>query len=824
MNTATRLDDFRQAAKKAGLALPENIVPGRIVRFPGIGKSHGNTSGWAWLSEDGKGGAYGDWASGLSDTWHAQHDHAMTATERAAHSRRVAELQRIREAEERLRHADAAQRAQRLWEGAKPAPANHPYLMRKVVHPYGLRVDDKNWLIVPVTIDGNLTSTQSIDGSGAKLFLPGGAVKGGSYTIGDLTEATTILICEGYATAGTLHAATGFPVVMAFSANNLQLVAQQLRQQYPATTIIICGDNDVHADGKPNTGLIAATEAAEAIKGTLAIPDAINHNKTDWNDIHMAQGLDAVRTAIEAALTRKQETDPATSATITHFGGPDGLTRELADAILRTEHFCKDSGERLSVFVGGVYRPDGKQTISRLVKQLLNASGYSDRWTRRREQEVLAYLTVDAPILWDCPPLDTLNLQNGLLDIRSRTLTPHSPDHRSPIQLPLIYDPAATCHEWDAFIGEVFSEDCHTLAYEIVAWLLCPATSIQKAFLLRGDGENGKSTYLSAVTAALGAENVSGLSLQKLETDRFSTWRLLGKLANICPDLPSDHLTSTSIFKALVGGDRLLGEYKFGDSFEFLPFARLLFSANHFPQSKDSSYAFFRRWIVIPFDRIITEDQKRAKPDILARLTSPAELSGLLNRSLLVLPELRSRGGFVQTETTTVARAEFQEATDPLAVWLDRYTVLDPNGIVTKTDLSLMYSAESEKVGRPVVPARTLYAAIKRLRPVLQETMRRVNGNPRDVFVGLSFRENTSETVRGVSDVSAPTHLMPTLNNDENNNEMILDKDSPYAAYTPYTTPVESGVGGSPMVSETSETRATTPDGLFAEEVVNDDH
>src|SRR6185295_3929899 len=249
-----------------------------------------------------------------------------------------------------------------------------------------------------------------------------------------------------------------------------------------------------------------------------------------------------------------------------------------------------------------------------------------------------------------------------------------------------------------------------------------------------------------------------------------SVARLLGKLANICPDLPSDHLSSTSVFKALVGGDRLLGEYKYGESFEFLPFARLLFSANHFPRSKDSSYAFFRRWEVIPFDRTITKEQRKAKPDILARLTSPGELSGLLNRCLDVLPTLRSRGGFVQTETTTAARVEFQEYTDPLAVWIDRHTVLDPSGVVTKKDLFLSYSAESEEAGRPVAPARTFYAAVKQLRPTLQETMRRVNGNPRDVFIGLSFRQNEGETVRGVSDVSTttlPSELIERENEEE---------------------------------------------------------
>jgi phage/plasmid primase-like uncharacterized protein len=301
MSATTRLDVFRQAAEKNGLILPEHLVPGRLVRFPGIGKSNGNKSGWAWISEDGLGGAYGDWASGLSDTWHAQHDHAMTAAERAAHTRRVAELRRIRQEEEARQHTDAAQRAQRLWDRAKPAPATHPYLMRKGIQPHGLRVDADNRLIVPVLIANTFASLQFINAEGAKQFLPGGEVKGGAFTLGEVTKGSTVLLCEGFATAASLYEATALPTVMAFSANNLHPVAEQLRRQDPAHRILVCGDNDIRGDGTPNTGLEAATAAANAIGGGLVMPN-LDGQKCDFNDLAQANGLHAVTTAIEAAV------------------------------------------------------------------------------------------------------------------------------------------------------------------------------------------------------------------------------------------------------------------------------------------------------------------------------------------------------------------------------------------------------------------------------------------------------------------------------------------------------------------------------------------
>src|SRR5581483_11001589 len=149
----------------------------------------------------------------------------------------------------------------------------------------------------------------------------------------------------------------------------------------------------------------------------------------------------------------------------------------------------------------------------------------------------------------------------------------------------------------DKFVLSTFPSDAVVIAYEIPAWLVTPDTSIQKAILLLGDGANGKSTYLCLVIAFIGRRNCSAVSLHKLEADRFSIARLVGRLANICPDLPGTDLTSTSIFKAITGGDELQGERKFADAFEFTPFARLLFSANHPPRSSDASSAFFRRWL-----------------------------------------------------------------------------------------------------------------------------------------------------------------------------------------------------------------------------------
>ena len=130
-------------------------------------------------------------------------------------------------------------------------------------------------------------------------------------------------------------------------------------------------------------------------------------------------------------------------------------------------------------------------------------------------------------------------------------------------------DPEATCPKWEKFLSETFPEDSQDVAWEIPGHLMIPDRSLQKAVLLLGEGSNGKSTYQRALVSFLGRRNVASLTLHNLESNRFAPARLVGKLANICADLPSADLTGSSMFKAITGGDVITGERKHVDSFDF---------------------------------------------------------------------------------------------------------------------------------------------------------------------------------------------------------------------------------------------------------------
>jgi putative DNA primase/helicase len=178
---------------------------------------------------------------------------------------------------------------------------------------------------------------------------------------------------------------------------------------------------------------------------------------------------------------------------------------------------------------------------------MLEAGEATKPWRANADKDLGRYLAASAPRLWTSPPVNVMNLQNGLLDVESGSLLPHTPEHRSKVQLPITYDPEAECPNIDQFVRETFPEDASDLADELIALAMLPDMSIQKSVLLLGPGGNGKSIWLALMQAFLGAENYSTVPLHRLESDRFSAARLDGMLANICADLPASDLKGSSM-------------------------------------------------------------------------------------------------------------------------------------------------------------------------------------------------------------------------------------------------------------------------------------
>ncbi len=442
------------------------------------------------------------------------------------------------------------------------------------------------------------------------------------------------------------------------------------------------------------------------------LPEVDGVNGID--DLIGAWGPDGVLTLISDALN-----NPRRSAAIA-----SGLIPEIERFVKQKHHFARDAGGLLYVFEDGVYRPTGERFVKREVKRFCQES--KENWTPELASRVAEYIAVDAPELWERPPHDVVNVKNGLLGVATRVLRRHSPEFLSPVQIAATYDANARCPAIDRFCDEVLPDDAQHILGEIAAWLMLPETSIQKAVLLIGEGANGKSVFLTLLEDFLSEQNVSSVTLHKIEMDKFAASRLVGKLANICADLPTAALSGTSMFKALTGGDIINAERKFQSSFEYRPYARLVFSANTPPRSDDATPGFFRRWLVIPFNRRTFDENDPARvPSAILRerLSTASELSGLLNRALDAVPQIRS-GALRESVSMRDAWQEFRSTTDPLAVWLDENTVEVPDGFVPKAKLRELYSRDCKDHGRISIPETAFTGRLLQLRPRMKTAQR----------------------------------------------------------------------------------------------------
>ena len=284
---------FRAAIAATGLTPPDDITPGAIIRFPGLNKLPKNKDAWCIFFDDGLGGVFGDYSSSIHSVWQADRIQKYTPVEQRKFNEKVRAARMAREQQKAIDQSRAANFAKKRWKDAKPIQTA-TYLRSKGVQSYGLKQHDGDVLVPICNLDGEIVSLQTINESGSKRFLQDGAITGNFFLIGQPTDQ--IIICEGYATGASIHEATTFPVAVTFNAGNIKAVAVGFKSRTPSISLIIAADDD-HSK-EVNVGLTKAQEAALEVGGLLALPnfsDARQKHWTDFNDLHVLEGLDAVR-------------------------------------------------------------------------------------------------------------------------------------------------------------------------------------------------------------------------------------------------------------------------------------------------------------------------------------------------------------------------------------------------------------------------------------------------------------------------------------------------------------------------------------------------
>lgn len=294
-------EEFAQRLKDAGLALDGlPVMDGQMHRVPIEGRPGARDGAYRGNLDGRPAGWFQNFVTGESDKW-VYSGHRLNQEQVTALKAEAAQKQQEAEAVRQEQYDQAAKRSYAKWKHAAgwADPLTQPYLNKKAVPAFGVKVDDQDNLLIPLRdVNGFIHSMQLITPDGEKRFERGGK-KAGHFHVIDPEKAFgqgPILIAEGYATAATVHLATGRPVVCAFDSGNLLPVAQALREKYPDTLMVFMADNDLHVSGNP--GLTKAKLAADAVDGMVYAPtftqEETARKLSDWNDLYHSQGLEGI--------------------------------------------------------------------------------------------------------------------------------------------------------------------------------------------------------------------------------------------------------------------------------------------------------------------------------------------------------------------------------------------------------------------------------------------------------------------------------------------------------------------------------------------------
>ena len=394
---ANSLDDVIDQMRSVGISPPDDLKPAlsKYLRWrPDCERAKAKKSAWARLFE---------WQSPKSNRiyitgtfgWRGDQYTVEASTKDWSPEERAAELEARKAAEKAAkdeREADAAKaaaKAKQMWDRSRDSEHGplHPYLERKKVGAFGVRVGFNNRLLIPLRdIENNLAGLQYISPEGEKIFGTGTAKEGKFHLIGEVTDVEPICFAEGYATAASGHMATGWPVVVCYDAGNIEPVVAQWRKLYPDHRFVILADDDRHllqrlvdrladlgihataaelaklgehewelpdhkvvlkagwskdqngvafvnghivVDGNPrpckleNAGWAKAAAAVRKHKCLAIRPSFANKEskRTDWIDLHLAEGLELVRNQIKSALEDANDAKKKTRATDAPQGG-----------------------------------------------------------------------------------------------------------------------------------------------------------------------------------------------------------------------------------------------------------------------------------------------------------------------------------------------------------------------------------------------------------------------------------------------------------------------------------------------------------------------
>lgn len=339
----------------------------------------------------------------------------------------------------------------------------------------------------------------------------------------------------------------------------------------------------------------------------------------------------------------------------------------LAKYMIENEHIVSINDE-LHIYKDGIYVNDKKEIERRMLKYINNS-------TRTPRQEVLTYLEML------CRNVNRTSeyyiaFENGIYNLQTKEMTDFDKKYIITNKIRTNYNPEAYSEIMDNTLDKIccYDKELRNLIEEMIGYCLFRRNSFEKAFILTGNGANGKSTLLEIIERMIGEENISSVALEELD-ERFKTYQLEGKLVNIGDDISNNYIEDNSTFKKLSTGQKVNVERKGKDPYDLENYSKLIFSANELPRINDLTDALKRRLIFVPFNAKFSKKDKDYDPFILDKLTQPEALEYLLKLAVDGLHRLIENNGFEVPKQSLKLWEEYEEINNPVVAFLNEFNI-----------------------------------------------------------------------------------------------------------------------------------------------------
>lgn len=338
---------------------------------------------------------------------------------------------------------------------------------------------------------------------------------------------------------------------------------------------------------------------------------------------------------------------------------------------------CKNH-DFIYLYNGTFWTNIDKETFQKFLGEAAEQMGvakFSARFYQFRDQLYKQFLaTAYLPTPEGDKDIVLINLKNGTFEIspEGTKLRGFDPSDFITYQLPFDYDPKAKAPVFQNFLDRVLPDkERQKILAEYLGYVFIKHGSNtlkeEKVLILYGTGANGKSVFYEIVRAMLGDENVSSYSLQSLTNDNgYFRANLANKLVNYASEINNN--LEASIFKQLASGEPVEARLPYGQPFILKQYAKLIFNCNELPKDVEHTNAYFRRFLIVPFDVTIPEHEqdKNLRTKIIDK-----ELSGVFNWVLDGLNRLLKQKRFSECEAAKQALEQYKTESNSIKLFLD---------------------------------------------------------------------------------------------------------------------------------------------------------